>query len=248
VPRKKRRAPPTIRLDTPDAFLLDEFSHRDLRTWKRESTLLNQYRFKQFYELESLREIHRSELSEALRSHAQVSENIKGWIRIIDYRYSLEPLSAKGSIEKGGRFNIGKDLNVDLFAPFPALYLASNYETAYAERFDTPAPGAELQPHELALRKSNSFTNVALKGQIDGLFDLREPSSLEEFARIIGRFRMNKELQQIARQLDMKGPLLIQNAKDLHESLLGNWREMPKQYGLPSNSQVFARFLKQTGF
>ena len=46
----------------------------------------------------------------------------------------------------------------------------------------------------------------------------------------------------------MKGPLLIHTGKDLYKSLLGNWRDMPMQYGLPSNSQVFARCLKQAGF
>jgi len=158
VPRKKSRPPPSPRPATSknDPYLLDEFSHQDLGTWKRKSLLLSQYRVKQFYELESLREIHRSELSEALRSHGQASQAIKGWTRIVDYRYSLEPLSAKGSIEKAGRFNIGKDLDVDLFAPFPALYIASNYDTAYAECFGPPLPGAALQPHELALRKSKN--------------------------------------------------------------------------------------------
>jgi hypothetical protein len=71
---------------------------------------------------------------------------------------------------------------------------------------------------------------------------------VKEFSQIIGKFRMNKELQQIARKLDMKGSLLIYTGKDLYKSLLGNWWDMPVQYGLPSNSQVFARFLRQAGF
>lgn len=250
MPRKRRPSPPSRRTATPknDPYLLDEFSHQDLGTWKRNSALLNQYRVKQFYELESLREIHRSELADALGAHGQVSLAVKGWTRIVDYRYSLEPLSAKGSMEKGGRFNIGRDLDVDLFAPFPALYMASNYDTAYAERFGSPTAGVELQPHELALRSTRSFSSVALQGEIQCLFDLRHPSTVKEFSKVISTFRMNKELQQIARKLDMKGPLLIHSGNDLYKSLLGNWRDMPMQYGLPSNSQVFARFLKQAGF
>jgi RES domain-containing protein len=249
VPRKKSRTPPR-RPATPknDPYLLDEFSHQDLGAWKRNSALLHQYRVKQFYELESLREIHRSALSDALRTHGYVSMTVKGWTRIVDYRYSLEPLSAKGSMGKGGRFNIGRDLDLDLFAAFPALYMASNYDTAYAERFGPPIPGSSIQPHELALRHSSSFSNVALTGEIHCLFDLRDPSTVKEFSQIIGKFRMNKELQQIARKLDMKGSLLIYTGKDLYKSLLGNWRDMPVQYGLPSNSQVFARFLRQAGF
>lgn len=203
---------------------------------------------KQFYELESLREIHRSALADALRSQGQTSQEMKGWTRIVDYRYSLEPLSAKGAMEKGGRFNIGKDLDVDRFAPFPALYMASNYDTAYAERFGAAVTASELPPHELALRQSTSFTSVVLQGEIHGLFDLRDPSAVKEFSRIIGTFSMNKELQQIARKLGMKGPLLIHSGRDFYKNLLGNWRHMPMQYGLPSNSQLFARLLRQVGF
>lgn len=249
MPRKKP-GPPAHRPATPenDPHLLDEFSHQDLGAWKRKSLLLTQYRVKQFYELESLREIHRTELTEALRSRGLVSQNVKGWTRIVDYRYTLHPLSAKGSLRKGGRFNIGNDLDEDRFAPFPALYLASNYETAYAECFGPPVAGASLQPHELALRRSSSFTSVSLTGDVHGLFDLRDADSVKNFAQVISKFAMNRELQQMARKLNMKGSLLIHSARDLYKSLLGNWRDMPVQYGLPSNSQVFARFLRLAGF
>jgi len=248
VPRKRR--PPAHRPATPknDPYLLDEFSHQDLSAWKRKSALLNQYRVKQFYELESLREIHRQELSDALRSHPPVSLEINGWTRLIDYCYTLSPLSAEGSMKKGGRFNVGRDLDVDLFAPFPALYLASDYETAYAERFGAPPSDASPQPHELALRGSRSFTSVSLSGQLYDLFDLRESDTVKGFARVISKFSMNKELQQMARKLDMRGPLLISTQGNLYKSLLGNWRDMPMQYGLPANSQVFARFLRQANF
>jgi hypothetical protein len=36
-----------------DRYLLDEFTTQDLRRWKHNSNLLNEYRVRQFYELES---------------------------------------------------------------------------------------------------------------------------------------------------------------------------------------------------
>lgn len=148
----------------------------------------------------------------------------------------------------GGRFNIGSDLDVDLFAPFPALYIASDYDTAYAECFGLADSDTTLALHELALRRSSSFSSVALNGELLALFDLRDVASIKGFAHIISSFRMNKELRQLARELGMKGPLLVTSARALHSDLLGNWQGMPSQYGLPANSQIFARFLKQAGF
>ena len=68
------------------------------------------------------------------------------------------------------------------------------------------------------------------------------------FAQIIGKFRLNQEPQQLARELGMKGPLLLASVRDFHDDLLGSWRGMPSQYGLPANSQLFARYLQQAGF
>jgi len=250
VPRKRGAPRRPQRPATPrnDPYLLDEFSHQDLGTWKRSSALLQEYRIKQFYELESLRELHRDELINALREQEDCRETLAGWTRIVDYKYSLEPLSAKGSLRAGGRFNIGTDLDAAQLAPFPALYIASDHATAYAERFGTADSESELVPHELSLRSPGSFTSVSLNGEIGSLFDLRDSSAVKAFAKIIGKFRLNKELRQLARQLGMRGPLLLASTRDLYQDLLGNWRGMPSQYGLPANSQLFARFLRDAGY
>ena len=102
--------------------------------------------------------------------------------------------------------------------------------------------------HELALRRSSSFSSVALNGDVRALFDLRDSISIKGFAQIIGKFRLNKELQELARMLGMRGPLLLASSRDLHGDLLGNWQGMPSQYGLPANSQLFARFLQHADF
>lgn len=249
MPRRRRNAAPPRRSATQrnDAYLLDEFLHQDLSTWQRKSGLLHKYRIKQFYELESLRELHRQQLVEALRESGPLRQQLSGWTRIVNYRYSLEPLPARGSLSNGVRFNIGADLDVGQFAPFSALYIASNYDFAYAECFGIADPGVTLKPHELALRGSSSFSSVVLNGDVQALLDLRDVACIKGFAQIIGKFRLNQELQQLARELGMKGPLLLASVRDLHDDLLGSWRGMPSQYGLPANSQLFARYQHKEG-
>jgi hypothetical protein len=40
---------------------------------------------------------------------------------------------------EGGRFNIGADLSPGAFTPFPARYIAANYEAAFRQRFAAKA-------------------------------------------------------------------------------------------------------------
>jgi hypothetical protein len=75
--------------------------------------------------------------------------------RIVDYRYSLDPLSTAGSVRNdGGRFNIGAALSPGAFTAFPALYVAEDYPTAFLERFGSRLLTGEVarQPRECAGR------------------------------------------------------------------------------------------------
>lgn len=51
-------------------------------------------------------------------------------------RYADTPLAATGSLKsRGGRFNIGADVDNAVHAPWPALYMAFDHETAHREKF-----------------------------------------------------------------------------------------------------------------
>lgn len=145
-------------------YLLDKFDQIDLRSWKRFSDRDEEYHVRLFHHLEALRSIHKNELLDALHAAKTTSKKAGSWYRIVDFRYSNEFLSSKGSMRKGGRFNIGEDLDSRIFPPFPALYIAESYATAYSERFgDSPRSSTTgLKSHELALRDPPSFTNVKL--------------------------------------------------------------------------------------
>mgnify|MGYP007082103623 CR=1 FL=1 len=137
-----------------DALLLDRFSRVDLATWKGLSENSEAYNVGLYYHLAKLRRLHHEELVAALRVAQPRSLPLDRWNRIVDYRYSLEPLSAAGSLARGGRFNIGRDLDPKVFPPFPALYLAEDYGTTYREKFGAPSVAGSdgLTGAELSLR------------------------------------------------------------------------------------------------
>lgn len=234
-------------------IFLDKFSEVDLRTWKKLADLERQYHVGLFYHLEGLRELKSAAIEESLLANGADSFAAEGWYRIVDFQYSLEALSCRGSLLSGGRFNIGHDLEPSRFPPFPALYLASSYETAYLEKFgapSTPDPDrSKFTGAELALKKPPSFTAVKLRVHVNNIFDLRKTSNLNEFAAIVGEFKMTRELISLARTLGRKPPWLLRTASQIKESMLAdNWRLYPVQFDIPSNPQVFGRVLKNAGF
>mgnify|MGYP005841013179 CR=1 FL=1 len=230
-------------------YLIDRFSQEDLRTWNRMADNANRYWVGLYHHLEAQRQLNRSALIDALASTSSATIPDTPWYRLVDYAYALQPLSLLGSLTQGGRFNVGRDLDATQFPVFPALYLGSGFETAYAEKFGVVAQCAELAAHELALRTPESFAAVRARLRARRLFDLRNAANLTAFASIIRRFRMGAELNALAKKLGKKPPWLIQNANQLFAVLLAtDWRALPIQFGIPANTQVFAGLLIEAGF
>jgi hypothetical protein len=247
--RPKRRRRPARR---DESYLLDRFSERDLRQWKRQAERLREYRVKEYYYLEGLRAVHKEKIATALTSAQTSRLDVKGWIRIVDYKYSLEPLSAIGSLHVSGRFNVGRDVDPDVFPVFPALYVAEDYDTAYAEKFPAGKQdlGSEgLAGHELALRRPASFSSVGVKGVLYNVFDLRNARTLRAFAKIVRKFELSTDLKEMAKAVGNEGPYIARAPADFKKSFLeGNWRFWPMQYDLPANPQIFGRLLLDAGF
>jgi hypothetical protein len=133
---------------------------------------------------------------------------------------------------------------------FPALYLAENYQTAYEEKFGTAPPTESgLEGHELALREPDSFSAVNISGKAFNLFDLRSASNLRKFVKIVSKFEMPNELEELARSVGIRGPLLVTKPGEFKRSLLAqDWRLYPSQYEIPANSQAFGRLLLESRF
>lgn len=252
--RKKRAGP--RQLGRPpgaagDALLLDGFSRLDLATWKQLSENSEAYNVGLYYHLAKLRRLHHEDLVAALRVAQPRLLALNHWNRIVDYQYSLEPLSAAGSLARGGRFNIGRDLDPGVFPPFPALYMAEDYETTYREKFGAPSVAGTdgLTGAELSLQAPGSFASVTLDGEIQQLFDLTTLAALRPFARIISQFEMPTELITLAKRIGIKSPWLVTTPAKLRETLLApGWRGMPAQLEVPANSQILGRMLIEAGF
>jgi hypothetical protein len=95
-----------------------------------------------------------------------------------------------GSIKgDGGRFNIGAALNPATCTPFPALYVAEDFPTAFRERFGVEQTGSagSLTANELVLRRENSFSQVAMTINLEAVIDVGDLATLKPAADILKR-------------------------------------------------------------
>ncbi len=205
-----------------------------------------------YFGLESVRQANGQALIDAMRAGMTSGFRFSDWSRIVDFRYSLEPLSVAGSIKtEGGRFNIGNRLSPGAFSPFPALYVAEDYATAYRERFgQLPDERTEgLTGAELALRGPASFTHVRVHGQVDLVLDVGDAMALKSFIDVIRGFRLPAGVSGWVRRLGLQNPpSMVRSVGGLQRQLLQRaWRMLPMQYDLPANSQVFGRIAVAAG-
>lgn len=77
------------------------------------------------------------------------------------------------------------------------------------------------------------------------LIDLDDGNTLRRFAKVIGGFRMPPDLIRLAREARVPKPYLITTPAQLKKQLLSSsWRLNPSQFGIPANSQVFGRLVR----
>jgi len=207
---------------------------------------LVEFHWQYYSELLFQRNQIREQLKSALRAKAQPFE-FENWQRVVKYKYSLDPLSAKGSlVEPGGRFNVGQ-IDPARYTVFPALYIASDKGTALSEALGREQNNGSLTPEEVALTKPDSITAVSVSGKLESVFDVRERSNLAPFVNLIKNFKVSKSLVIKARRLQF--PLqLVTTTKELGAVLdQRNWREWPMVYDVPSTCQVFGGLVMNAG-
>lgn len=247
----RRSAPRQPDYGLPPLGVLEEFTQGSLAKWREAGRNLDQLSEQLFFGLEAHRSRSSGELVDAVRAAASGPRTFNGWCRLVDYQYTNQPLSMAGSLKgDGGRFNIGAALNPATYTPFPALYAAEDFATAYRERF---AIGPEqsiggLTAGELALRRSSSFSQVALDIHVESVIDVGDLACLKAVAAILGRIQMPASIGKLARRLGLRLPWLVRTASGLQRQLLHpDWRANPVQYGLPANSQIFGRLCVAAG-
>jgi hypothetical protein len=253
---KKPAPPPPRRPPDPAApptlHELERFSTADLDRWATASARLDELQRELHFGLESQRHAHREALLTALSGAAAPPLILDRWVRLVEYQYSLEPLSPIGSVLRdGGRFNIGREVGDGAFRSFPALYVASDLEVGLREYYqiDKFHRRSGLTREEFALRREGSFTAVEVGGRLNVVFDIGRIDALKPFVDIVSRFKMPPRVVQLARKLKLPPPRLIRSPSELRRVLTTkNWRAWPAQFDLPATSQVFGGLLRDAGF
>lgn len=233
---------------------LDRFSQASLTQWRELSRDLDELQATLFFGLRPEQRRLRSELIAALKARPAVEQKLLRWVRNVTYQYSMEPLSAAGSlVSYGGRFNPGADLDADTLSPFPALYIAEDAETAFREKFQLPSGGKVdgLRPEELALARSGSFSTLFVNGHLRNVFDMTSPKSLDPIAKVFGRIRMPEAATRLRTKLAIPARSLsmIRSGTQLYDAAVQrNWRALPVQFGLPAPSQILAELIRDASF
>ena len=257
MPRRRRFVPyprpkqPKQHIHVTRAFL-DQFSVTDIKKLVLYKDQYLKYHWDYYWDLAYQRSKIIDKLKVSLLRGSQKDFPYQGWQRAIKWKYATEPLSVKGSlIDPGGRFNIG-GINSAQFPPFPALYLASDKDTAIQELLTPPiAPTSKkvmLDPLDLALTDASSITIVSLSGHLNTIINLKEPQSLQQFVDLIKDFTVSEALKNAAKAVRENEPVLIRTVPMLIDALLHpNWRLWPMQFDLPATPQIFGQLVCETG-
>lgn len=235
-----------------DDDLVEQFSESDLRAWKKFAAAESQYHLGRFYHFEAQRQLRDREILDALSIPDPERVDEENFTRIVEYKYSNQPLSSVGSLYSGGRFNIGDDVAAKRLRPFPALYIGSDYDTAYHERFGVfrPTKGTgSLRPHELALQEPDSFTSCRLNVKLQRLFDLSQIKNLRPYASVEAKFGLPGHLRALEKTIGHKSTPKSLGAKAIRKTLMSiDWRFLPTNFGIPAAPQVFGRAIRQAGY
>lgn len=235
-----------------DRFLLDAFTVDNLSQWKAATRALDEYHLRFYYELEGQRKTYQGELIRALEPAILSSFDLRKWVRICTWEFSYNPYSSKGSTTQvGGRFNSGKMIDAVGEHPFPALYIAEDLDTAYREKFGvSPQKSpAELSPLDFAVIPQVSTVSVFFNGAIHNVIDITKQSNLAKFCKIIAKFKVSADVLNLANKAQQTPMKIIKDPKDLLQSFYQvEWRAWGTQLGIPSNSQVFGRFVYEGSY
>lgn len=240
--------------DTRGILELDHFTRVDLERWGRLSRDLDRLHHLLYFNFAEQRSTLRKELLAALQEPDCAPFQFENWVRILPYRYCLDPLSAAGSLTNfGGRFNIGRDVPGDVASPWPALYLAENFETAFREKYGQSRQDVAvgLSPEELALQKPESITSVRVHGHIERVFDVSDDTALKPFCEVLRRCRMPAEIPKLLGRLKIgKNKIqLVRSPSQLRRAVMAHtWRQWPAQFEVPAHGQILASLLIDAGY
>lgn len=227
------------------SYILETGSLQELIATKQRTKALTKYAWNEHSELARQRSLAANEIKQALIQTCH-EYRFNNWQRGVKYKYGLQPLSTVGSLTYlGGRFNTGNAVNTEI-PVFPALYIASNKDTALQEHLgQSMSSVSDLTAREFALINPASETIVSISGKLDKVFDLTNLDNLIPFVDIVKSFEFSKALKTEARHLGFREPSVIKTPMQLLEHLqLNDWRRIPGLFEIPAPSQIFGHLIQ----
>ncbi len=229
-------------------YVLDAFSHRDIKRWKEQSQAISAYCWDHYSYFAHHRSLMGNELKTSLINNC-IEYEFSNWHRAVDYKFSNEPLSARGSIlnEVGGRFNIG-DIDQIKFPKFAGLYFAVDVMTALSEKFGINSENAAdgLTPNQLNL--AGNLTIVKVKGKLTNVLNLCDPETISDFFKLIKNIHIPLSFIARAKKLGISAMMPVHNTQELLNTFLrDDWRVMPMQFDIPANPQILGQLVFAAG-
>ena len=230
-------------------ILLDKFTLSELKAQKKRNDDLIKYHWDYYSELAIQREQIKDQIDDAIISKCDRNYTFSSWQRAVEYKYSFHPLSCVGSLRRSGRFNYGEDIGAN-FSTFPALYIASDKDTALQETLGQEKQSKEigLSAKELALANPKSETIVSVSGELETIFDLTSSKNLTKFVNLTKSFKLSKKLKDEARKLKLDTPNVVDRPRLLFDTMMEkDWRGQLMLFDAPFNAQIFGHILLNAG-
>jgi RES domain-containing protein len=197
------------------------------------------------------RETRKDRIHESLRMQAISGYANDHLVRIVDTRYQTRPLSSYGSIivPPGGRFNFGE---ISAFhTMFQALYVASDFPTAAAERFlrtQTAADRVDQESLILRLDPEASFTSYRIRVADLTVIDIRDDANLTPFTEVISEITVPAWITSLAKNRRQPLPKTLKTVDELKALLFDpmytQWGSLIDQ---PAASQWFGHYVREAG-
>lgn len=229
-------------------ILLDKFSADDIEKWKAVHEQLFDYYWSEYSYYANERSKVASKIRKALLSGCTPYE-FTSWFRIVPYQYTNAPLSAAGSRLNinGGRFNIGQ-IDPSKFPVFSSLYIASDHETAMAEKFSSKDKDKEGLEREAFGGVITSHSSVRVSGRLETVLDTTKLAKLKPFTDVIKKISTPKKLINSAKKLKIATPDNIRTPTQLRNAIRDhNWAANPSMLNIPSVSQIFGQIVHDAG-
>lgn len=191
------------------------------------------------------REKRLDEITDALLANTEHFIEGKNFSRIVGSKFSLSPLSSKGSylMPPGGRFNIGQSISFQRY--FPALYVANDYDTAFHEKFSIESDINE--EISTSLRKPDSFTHHRINFKLDKIIDLTNDRAINAFYEVVKDIKMPKIYSDQAKRLKLKMNVVF-SSSELKQTIFDpRYQQWDYWIDQPSPSQWFAHYVRYAG-